>query len=371
MSHIIQIPSFPHKKSVILLGQLNNEADRVNPAAVSIVSLLPSSSSGSVGGVINLTATISAVQPTGTSIGISTTNSLVLGVPSSVTVLAGNLTVNVPVNLNSAGTGTVTATLNGNVSSTVSASSVGEPSFTNQPAGGTVVINSDCSNLALFRSNYNNTFVVSDNDPLSPPWAFSQTLFAHNTSGGDELYWSTGSPQGYPGLFMGLWYRCNSAWQGRTVIDKLFFPRNLDVPSDGATNGVFGFLGGPTKGGPMFLVWGDNSGNTNPDFGDGVTGYPNVSSGALTAPGTWNKIEALVQCSTTETSRDGIVRWWINGTLAGNYQTVNYGKRAYGLNTWMWNETWDGSGDMGTINTVDWTHFFGHIYIVGYNTVLS
>jgi hypothetical protein len=41
--------------------------------------------------------------------------------------------------------------------------------------------------------------------------------------------------------------------------------------------------------------------------------------------GAWTKLEAYVKASTTSTSRDGIVRWWVNGVPAGSYTNLNYG----------------------------------------------
>lgn len=76
-------------------------------------------------------------------------------------------------------------------------------------------------------------------------------------------------------------------------------------------------------------------------------------------------LEAYIKCSTNWTSRDGIVRWWVNGTLVGNYTNVNYPGP---MDNWTWNETWDGTPGF-TNATVDWEHWIDHLYISTGGTV--
>ena len=78
-------------------------------------------------------------------------------------------------------------------------------------------------------------------------------------------------------------------------------------------------------------------------------------------PGTMDQRLRYMKASTTATSRDGILRWWINGVLGGNYTNLNYAPS--GLTEWQWNNTWDGAQDMGTSNTVDWEHWLDHVHI--------
>jgi hypothetical protein len=106
----------------------------------------------------------------------------------------------------------------------------------------------------------------------------------------------------------------------------------------------------------------DNSHIWSSDLG--LTGFPNVGSGRLTV-GTWYLLEAYIKCSTNATSRDGIVRWWVNGVLAGNYTNVNYDG---GLTNWTWSETWDGTPGF-TNATVDWEHWVDELYISTGGTV--
>jgi hypothetical protein len=40
--------------------------------------------------------------------------------------------------------------------------------------------------------------------------------------------------------------------------------------------------------------------------------------------GVWHRIEVCSKTSSTSTSQDGVVRWWLDGAVAGDYRTVNY-----------------------------------------------
>jgi len=128
-------------------------------------------------------------------------------------------------------------------------------------------------------------------------------------------------------------------------------------------NGYFGITGPAYAGGPFTFGFGHNSGNIDnshvwpADLGLGQT--PNNVSNPSLVVNTWYRIEVYIKKSTTATSRDGILRYWINGALCANYTNVNYGFA--GLNEWVWSETWD-----GTVNpapSVDWEHYIGHLYV--------
>ena len=118
-------------------------------------------------------------------------------------------------------------------------------------------------------------------------------------------------------------------------------------------NGSAPLIFGHNTGGGLL----DNSHACSADLG--LLCFPNVGPGLLTR-GVWTKIEAYVKSSTTNTSRDGIVRWWINGVLVGNYTNLNYGGTA-GINEWVWSETWDGF--VNPVPTQDWSHYLDHLYI--------
>lgn len=208
---------------------------------------------------------------------------------------------------------------------------------------------------------YNAGTIATDSGaPVSPPNVYKSWISAGQSSGGTELHWNSNTT--YREMYVGLMWRTNAEFFGRQVANKLFFVRGP------VSNGVFMMMGGPGGGNdagkPSYIVFAHNSGNINNghacggDFA-GATCFPNVGSGQVVPAGTWFKIEAYIKSSTTNTSRDGIVRWWVNGQMAGNYTNLNVS--SLGLNEWVWSETWD-----GTVNpppSTEWAHFIDHLHI--------
>lgn len=241
--------------------------------------------------------------------------------------------------------------------------------FPNEPSGATALLD---YNFSLPHPFYYGSFTpFSDaTAPVSPSNVLKTTLSPLARTGGAQLNWATSGLR--RSMFVDISWKINAGFQGRTAADKMFFMRGPD------SNGFFGLLGGPNKGGGSFFVYfGHNSGNVNNSHtmaGDlGLIGYPNAGNASIT-PGVYTKVEAYLQSSTTLTSRDGVVKWWVNGQLAGSYTNINYGPT--GLNEWIWTETWDGCGgnpncDLGTVNTVEWNHYVDHLYIAAGGTVGS
>ncbi len=228
----------------------------------------------------------------------------------------------------------------------------------NEPTGSTVLLDHNFDTiLGSGMSNpYNAGQIVSMSEPgmLSPGAAYKSSVCAGCATGGTELHWN--SNQIYSELFVGIVWRTNAEFQGRVVGNKMFFVRGPN------SNHVWNFNDSILLGGTGPMIWGHNSGNYDNSHACsylyGATCYPNVGGPSLHT-GVWTKLEAYVKKSNTLTSRDGIVRWWINGQLSGNYTNLNVA--ADGINNWVWSETWDGSGNMG--NTVEWAHYLDHLYI--------
>ena len=240
--------------------------------------------------------------------------------------------------------------------------------FQNEPSGMTTLLNHSFNSVTgpNMTDFYNSTQIVTDaSAPISPPNVARHRLEAFAGAGGGEL--SHISPTKYRELFVGFMWRTNAQFQGRRVANKLWFIRG-----NGTTNGYFGMYGGPNAGSAnFFIAFGPNTNGLNNAhlFGGDPIGnaFPNMSSGVVQT-GVWTKLESYIRCSTTRTSQDGVVKWWVNGVLAGHYTTMNYcGPNSEGLDDWTWNETWDGAQDMGVSNTVAWEHYIDHVYISGKN----
>lgn len=227
--------------------------------------------------------------------------------------------------------------------------------FTNEPAG--AVLGLDCSFASLSACGIGNPYnvgaIVSDSDPISPPSAYRSRISAGATSGGTQLEYFF---QLKPEVYMGMVVRTNPEFQGRTTANKMFFLRGPGVNGFWGLDGAVGSSGGP-------IYFGHNTASLNNShacaFDLGLKCNPNVN-GVNLIKGQYAVIEAYVKKSTSATSRDGIVRWWVNGILVGNYINLNYAPS--GLDTWVWSETWDGTVT-NPVPSVNWDWYLGHLRI--------
>lgn len=231
----------------------------------------------------------------------------------------------------------------------------------NEPSGSSVIFQTSFNSLSGMNDDYNSTQIRADaTAPTSPSNCMYSRLAAGSLTGGIQLRVQPGST--WNDMYVRKWWRTNAGFQGRTVGNKMFFMRG------NTTNGVFLFNNSSLVNGAGTMIFAHNTGrldNSHIWSSDlGLTGFPNVGSGRLTV-GTWYLLEAYIKCSTTATSRDGIVRWWVNGVLAGNYTNANYDG---GLTNWTWSETWDGTPGF-TNATVDWEHWVDELYLSTGGTV--
>lgn len=239
--------------------------------------------------------------------------------------------------------------------------------WTNEPAGSSTVLDCNFSSTpgaCGIMDAYSSSIPATDaTAPVSPSGVIKSNMPAHSGFGGMQLNYVT--PQIYREMYVGLMWRTNPQFQGRPVGNKMFFVRGPQ------NNGVFLFNNTALNNGSGPMIFAHNSGALNNSHACaldlGLACYPNVGPGILTV-GTWTKLEAYIKSSTTATSRDGIVRWWVNGAPAGNYTNLNINQ--LGSNEWVWSETWDGCGingvppcDLGSINTVEWSHYIDHLHI--------
>lgn len=229
----------------------------------------------------------------------------------------------------------------------------------NMPVGMSAVTDYDCTRSTMGAAGifdaYNSSFSGSDGTaPVSPSSTIFSRINAGNTSGGMQLEKIiSGLPRE---MFVGIMWRTNAGFAGRQVGNKLYFHGG----PPGIGSGLFLFGAGGSQGAAQkAIVWSFNSGKwDNSHISSDLGLYPNAGSGLATT-GQWTRLESYVKSSTTLTSRDGVIRWWVNGTLAGNYTNVNYCPE--GLGFWTWTETWD-----GTVNpapSVDWEHHLDHIFM--------
>lgn len=246
--------------------------------------------------------------------------------------------------------------------------------FPQEPAGSSTLLNHNfTAALGSGMSDYYNSrnrpgaLQADGTAPVSPTGCFVSYITAGSNTGGTELVWSNGST--YDDMFVGMSWRTNAQFEGRPQGNKTFFMRGPG--GDGLpnrTNGVFLFNNASLNNGSGVMIFAPNTGNLSNQHitgssDPGVPIFPNVGNGTLTR-GVWYKLQAYMKKSTNATSQDGILRWWINGVLVGNYTNVNY---PGGFNEWLWSETWDGTPNF-TVN-VQWEHWLDHVYISTGGTV--
>jgi len=347
---------------------INFTTDGSTPANPTVSSLSPSSVSLAVGAVSPLTVSLSSAPSAPATVSLSSSDPTKATVPASVVVAAGQTSAPVQVTGVAAGSSTITATYNStSAQSTATVSNPASGTWANAPAGGTVLFDSALNNLNGLIDDYppGSTPVTITDAPFSPSMGIRHRMDALATFGGGQVRFV--NPTLYRELYAGMYWRSNPQFQGRTVANKMFFLRSAAIQS----NGFIGWMGRNPSGnlsGP--IVFAVNGGASNPHIlgptsDSGSFFYPNVGNGNVTA-GVWYKLEWRLRASTTISSQDGAYQLWINGVLVSSYLNINY-SNGTGLNEWVMNQTWDGSGDLGVSNTLPWEHYLDHLIIVGKN----
>ena len=358
--------------NMLLNPVINFTTDGSTPAPPTVSSLSPSTLGVAVGAAQGLTVTLSSAPSSVASVSVSSSDPTKATVPATVSVPAGQTSASIPVTGVAAGSSTITATYNSsNKTASVTVSNPASSSWTNAPAGGVVLIDSAFDNITGFIDDYptvgSHIETISD-APFSPTKALVHRLDPLAPTGGGQLRKSS-LPTRYREMYIGLRWRTNPQFQGRAVGNKLFFIRGAPPLS----NGVWLFHNASLVNGQGQMIFVGNTGgvsnghvlggNNDP----GAPFWPNVGNGTLTR-GVWHKLEAWIRCSTTRTARDGAVKWWINDNLVGYYEGINYcGPNGEFNDEICINETWDGAGDMGSVNTVTWEHVYDHCIVVGKN----
>lgn len=331
-----------------------------------VSALSPSTLSLSVGAVSPLTVHLSAAPAAQASVSLSSSDPTKATVPASVVVSAGQTSAAVSVTGVAAGSSTITASYNS--TSQQSVVTVGNPAsgtWTNAPAGGTVLFDSALNSLSGLIDDFppSSTPVTIADAPFSPSMGIRHRLEALATTGGGQVRFA--NPTSYRELYAGMYWRTNPQFQGRIVPNKMFFLRGSQ------SNGVICWSGRNPNGnltGPIVFVVNGGASNQHilgPTSDSGSLFFPNVGNGNVTA-GVWYKLEWRMRASTTISSQDGAYQLWINGVLVSSYLNINY-SNGTGLNEWVMSQTWDQSGDMGSSNTMAWEHYLDHLIIVGKN----
>lgn len=223
--------------------------------------------------------------------------------------------------------------------------------WSNEPAGSTTIV--DCNMSSQCGLSGGGWYSRAENLPgmISPSGTQNSTMFANNPSGGSQVYTSLGGL--YNEVYVGWVLRTSNPFEAfACCASKMFFVRGPN------TNG---FFGADVGGSSSTIYFGHNTGGLDNShicpggLGLGPCGQ-NVSRNPI-IHGQYTKLEIYIKASTTATSRDGIVRWWIGGILVGDYTTFNYPGP---FNEFIWTETI--SGNVGILpHDKTWT--FDHLKI--------
>lgn len=227
----------------------------------------------------------------------------------------------------------------------------------NEPANSTLI--TDWPFTTLTGGGWNHTgsaTIVSD--PTAPLSANNVGRFQYSSgfnggSGPDNVYYSLPDAT----LYFGFWWKPSNPWQGHSSnVNKIQFLM-------GNGHDMYVNMHGP-NGGPYHLEWDLQFPNVSnghlPGYGDNpgtwvVSG--NVNSTTITL-GNWHRIEAIVSRSTSTSARNGILKWWLDGVLQGNYTNVNYPSTPFV--EFQFAPTWGGTGDTKTQTDNYW---FDHVRI--------
>ena len=184
--------------------------------------------------------------------------------------------------------------------------------------------------------------------PLSPPSViqyFFPIGFLGGTGPGAVFYRLGGIHQAY----VGLWWKPSNPWQGHVSnSNKIAYLR-----TDNSGNMVLVMYGPP--GGPFEL-------RVYPEFSTspGVWLVPNRGNGQITL-GQWHRIEWLVIYNTATTPPNGIVRWWMDGRLIGDYANQVFPSEA--LKEFKLSAVWGGAEAILKVEN-DY-YWYDHVHISG------
>ncbi|HKC40423.1 MAG TPA: hypothetical protein VKC15_12840 [Gemmatimonadales bacterium] len=190
--------------------------------------------------------------------------------------------------------------------------------------------------------------------PLSPPHV-GRWRYPIGFTGGHgpaAMYRSLDTPRRE--MYFGYRWRASQPWQGHPAgVNEISFVLAQDnilvLQMNGPPGGPFNLIVTTeftTSNGHLANSWGDDPGARQ--LGGNVDG-----GNYVVAAGQWYDIEVYFKMSTTSTSRDGIVQWWVNGTMVGDYTNVNF-DAANPFTEFQFSPTWGGIGGSKTEEDYFW-----------------
>lgn len=175
---------------------------------------------------------------------------------------------------------------------------------------------------------------VSDaSAPLSPSNVL-QVAYPLDFGGGSAPCTMYNFAGGRTELYVGFWWKPSSPWHAHdSGVNKIIFL----ITSEGS----FTYMNMEGQSAPYHISMHDTP------VGSSGTLQPNVIETPI-LPGNWYRIELYEKYSTTGSSADGIVKWWVtllggSPVLNGNYTNLNFTPGA-GFDQFEISPTWGGVG---------------------------
>ncbi len=293
------------------------------------VTITPAADTIRVGSTVQLTATIVA---SGNRTRIATWSSPSAGIASVTSAgmvrgMAAGSTVVVATSANKADTARVTVIDSATVADTTPPPPSGG-AWPNEPLGFTTSSNQPWDTILSNGWNYLRRASSEDDDIVSDPSApFSapNVLRIHFTpdmgsNNEPSVHWIP--LPGVQEIYTGWWIKLSANWQASPAgAGKMTFLFTNGVGQ--VYTNLYHQGGDPVNGwvnGPPYRV----GVNTEwAPYGQNVL-LPNATTTFIN-PGEWHRVEAYYRWETTPgVSGDGIIRWWVDGVLNGNFTNVHY-----------------------------------------------
>jgi len=236
--------------------------------------------------------------------------------------------------------------LSGDASFTTGGVAVG--GWPHQPSGFAPVTDWAMGALTGSGWNINNASgyasIVSDATALLSPPAVGQWRYPAGFPGGDApatMYYSL--PPAFNEGFVGVTWKASNPWQGHpSNVNKIYFLLG------GACGNLIPIMYGP-PGGPYDL-------RVAPEWGSSWNFLTPNATNVPVSLGVWHKIELYFKYNTAGA---GIVRWWMDGTLIGNYTNVSFPASGC-FAEFQFSPTWGGVGATKSQTDYFW---YDHAYI--------
>jgi len=208
--------------------------------------------------------------------------------------------------------------------------------WSNEPAGLATVTDRLWANLSgegWHRRQSGDDRIVDDASAPAPAKALEYVFpagFPGGTAPATHYYELGGRKE----VFVGLEWKVSQPWQGHeSLVNKIQF---VYTPTSDIAMVMYGPKGGPYQLRVM-PQW--------PEHGS-VWLVSNVN-GIDPALGRWHRLEWYLKYDSAYGAGDGIVRWWIDGALAGDYTNIRYPNDG-GFKEYQISPTWGGVGDVKT-----------------------